>query len=83
MIKLKEKEFYELFGEVKVVFSYYYKYIFTFIGQHNGKSIYVNVGGSGDDIYRLKVDAGEEYVINDLDVTDATVYDNGEIIYEY
>ena len=50
MSNLTEKEFLETYGEAMVVFTSYYKYSFGFKGEFNGKSIYVSVGGSADDI---------------------------------
>ena len=39
MSKLTEEEFMEKYGEAKVVFAYYYKYSFSFVGEFEGKQI--------------------------------------------
>lgn len=49
-------EFEELYGDVEVTFSSYYKYSFTFVGvAPDGTAIAVTYGGCGDDIYRYEV----------------------------
>ena len=83
MSKLNEKEFLELYGEAKVVFTSYYKYSFSFRGEFNGKSIYVSVGGSADDIYRFDVDAGKEYAVKELGISYAEVKEGETTIAEF
>ena len=72
-----------MYGEAKVVFTSYYKYSFSFRGEFNGKSIYVSVGGSADDIYRFDVDAGKEYAVNQLGVSYAEVKEGETTIAEF
>lgn len=83
MSKLNEKEFLELYGEAKVVFTSYYKYSFSFRGEFNGKSIYVSVGGNADDIYRFDVDAGKEYAVKQLCISHAEVREGETTIAEF
>lgn len=83
MSKLNEKEFLELYGEAKVVFTSYYKYSFSFRGEFNGKSIYVSVGGSSDDIYRFDVDAEKEYAVKELGMSYAEVKEGETTIAEF
>ena len=52
-MKLTEEQFNEQYGEAKVVFAYYYKYSFSFVGEFEGKKINISVGGNADDIYRF------------------------------
>jgi len=83
MSELNEKEFLEMYGEAKVVFTSYYKYSFSFRGEFNGKSIYVSVGGSADDIYRFDVDAGKEYAVKQLGISYAEVKEGETTIAEF
>ena len=56
-VEVSKEEFLEKYGNVEVVFSFYYKYSFVFEATlAHGKTLYVSVGGDGDDIYRLEVD---------------------------
>ena len=83
MSKLNEKEFLEMYGEAKVVFTSYYKYSFSFRGEFNGKSIYVSVGGNADDIYRFDVTAGKEYAVKELEMNYAEVNEGETTIAEF
>jgi len=83
MSKLNEKEFLEMYGEAKVVFTSYYKYSFSFRGEFNGKSIYVSVGGNAEDIYRFNVDAEVEYAVKDLGMSYAEVKEGETTIAEF
>jgi hypothetical protein len=83
MSKLNEKEFLEMYGEVKVVFTSYYKYSFSFRGEFNGKSIYVSVGGNADDIYKFDVTAGKEYAVKELGMNYAEVKEGETTIAEF
>ena len=83
MSNLNEKEFLEIYGEAKVVFTSYYKYSFSFRGEFNGKSIYVSVGGNADDIYRFDVDAGKEYAVKQLGISYAEVKEGETTIAEF
>jgi len=83
MSKLNEKEFLEMYGEAKVVFTSYYKYSFSFRGEFNGKSMYVSVGGNADDIYRFDVTAGKEYAVKELGMSYAEVKEGETTIAEF
>lgn len=83
MSKLNEEEFLEIYGEAKVIFTSYYKYSFSFRGEFNGKSVYVIVGGNADDIYRFDVDAGKEYLVNELGISYAEVKEGEKTIHEF
>jgi len=83
MSKLNKKEFLEMYGEAKVVFTSYYKYSFSFRGEFNGKSMYVSVGGNADDIYRFDVTAGKEYAIKELGMSYAEVNEGETTIAEF
>jgi hypothetical protein len=82
-ITLTEEGLLEKYGEIEVKFIYYYKYTFTFIGDFEGKTIQVSVGGSGDDIYRFEVEAEKQYKVKDLGVTSAGITENEQVIEEY
>ena len=59
------KEFIAKYGDVKVKFNYYYKYTFTYAGTcENGNTIYVDVGGNSEDIYKLNVGTKEVAIKN-------------------
>lgn len=73
MEKLTEEQFMEKYGEAKVVFTYYYKYSFSYEGMFEGKKIYVSVGGNADDIYRHEVVPNKEYAVKELGLNYATV----------
>lgn len=81
MSKLTEEEFMEKYGEAKVVFAYYYKYSFSFVGEFEGKQINISVGGAGD-IYRFDVEPNKEYQVNELCINYATVKDGETTIAE-
>ncbi len=69
-------EFYEKYGDVKVVFDSYYKYSFTYTGKTpEGHSISVIYGGDSDAIYRHDVSCGCEQSISSLMPYAGTVYD--------
>ena len=59
---MKYDKFIEKYGHIRVKFSSYYKYSFTFT---NG-FITVGSGGNHDDIYRMEVSASVEYPIETL-----------------
>ena len=74
------EEFYLKYGNIKVRFQSYYKYIFTFQGKYEGKVLKCLVGGNPDDIYRLEVKSNKEYVIRELEPNCVEI--DGEIVYE-
>ncbi len=72
---MEKKEFIEKYGDVKVKFSSYYKYTFSFTGTlPNGDTIQVGVGGNADDIYKMEVGGDCEETIKSLDPVSGDVY---------
>jgi hypothetical protein len=59
---MKKEEILKQYGGVKLKFSSYYKYTFTFKGvAEDGATITANTGaGDSDDIYRMEVEAEKE-----------------------
>ena len=75
---MTQEEFYEKYGNMKVKFSSYYKYTFTYTGNlPNGGRISVDCGANADDIYRFEVGADCEETINSLELSPyaGTAYD--------
>jgi hypothetical protein len=73
---MTRKEFYEKYGDVKVKFSSYYKYTFTYTGNlPDGGRISVDYGANADDIYRFEVGANYEETISLLEPYAGTAYD--------
>lgn len=65
---LTNDEAIELYGDVELKFSSYYKYVFMFVGfAEDGARICVTYGGDADDIYRYDVDADETLKFEDPD----------------
>lgn len=82
MSKLTEEQFMEQYGEAKVVFAYYYKYSFSFVGEFDGKKINISVGGNADDIYRFDVEPNKEYQVKELGINHSTVKEGETTIAE-
>jgi hypothetical protein len=84
---MSKSEFLIKYGDVKVIFSSYYKYTFSFRADlEDGKTISVQVGGNADDIYREGVDANVETKISDLCPYGGSVFKDGaeiEGFYDY
>lgn len=80
-------EFFAKYGDVKVKFSSYYKYAFTYMATLPGdKTLTCGVGGNADDIYRHEVSATAEETVNSLDLFYGAVHDSGEMVegfYDY
>ena len=53
---LTKEQVEKIFKNATVKFSAYYKYSFSFEGEHEGYAIYCCLGGEADSIYRLEVD---------------------------
>jgi hypothetical protein len=67
MSTMMRNEFYEKYGDVRVTFSSYYKYTFTFTGTTpEGKSLSVECGGDSDEIYQFEVSADDPARVKDL-----------------
>ncbi|QGT54414.1 hypothetical protein b3_0170 [Synechococcus phage B3] len=85
---MTKDEFYEKYGQVKVKFSSYYKYTFTFEGTLDaGGRIVVESGGCSDDIYKFEVVSDSEETVASVFPYAGTIYgkDNKEIesFYDY
>lgn len=72
-VRLTREEFFAKYGDVRVKFSCYYKYSFSFAGPlpDGGGRISVSIGGNHDDIYRTSVYADIERTVRELDREDA------------
>lgn len=72
---MTRQEFYDKYGSVKVKFSSYYKYTFTYAATlPDGKRLTCGYGGNRDDIYRYKVDADSEETVRSLQPYEGAVY---------
>lgn len=86
---MDEKTLLSDYGTVKVTFSSFYKFSFTFTGQTpEGHKLVISVGGDPDEIYRFEVDADHQETVESLMyeimVQDATVYDaDGTVVASY
>jgi hypothetical protein len=68
---------------VKLKFSSYYKYSFSFRGNtEDGLEIYASVGGSADDIYKFSVDANTEETLKSLLPNYISVKKDGQMLHE-
>lgn len=84
MKRLTFEEALQKYGHVKVKFSSYFKFSFTFTGTFYGLQIDAHVGGSSSDIYNLNVDTNE-IELQSIDFMSLSVYQNGNEIeyFEY
>ncbi len=79
---MNKQEFNEKLAPIKVRFSSYYKYSFSF---RNDDGYLVSAGGIADEIYRSNITANKEYSIREVaDELGGSfcVYLNGERLYE-
>jgi hypothetical protein len=73
---MTREEFYEKYIDVKVKFSTYYKYTFTYVGElPDGGKISVGYGGNADQIYRHEVGADCEKTVSSIQPYSGTAYD--------
>ena len=78
---MTKEEFLKKYGDIKVKFSSYYKYIFNYSATlEDGSILEVGVGGDSGDIYRFSVDVDELVRIEILDPFSGSVYKNGNEI---
>lgn len=77
--------FLELYGNEKLTFSNYYKYVFTFkCPLENGNVLCCECGGSSEDIYRFGVNTDTEYNLYELDPFSGTIFDSdGGIVHSF
>lgn len=84
---MTKADFYAKYGNVKVKFSSYYKYTFSYSTVlDDGKTLSCEYGGNHDQIYRHDVDADAEVTVSSLEPYAGTVRENGKEIdsfYEY
>lgn len=52
---MTREEFYEKYRNVEFKFSSYYKYTFHFVGEYEGETVTIGVGGGSGEIYRFEV----------------------------
>ena len=54
--------FFQKYGDIKVKFASYHKYVFTFEGvTEEGDTLKILAGGDSDDIYRANINRGLLY----------------------
>ena len=77
--------FLELYGNEKLVFSHYYKYVFTFrCPLENGNVLCCECGGGSGEIYRFGVNVDTEYNLDELDPFSGTIFDSdGGIVHSF
>lgn len=84
---MTREEFYEKYGDVKVRFSHYYKFTFTFAAVlPDGNKLTCDFGGNANDIYRYDVDATVEVSIASLEPYAGSVFRDGKEVegfYDY
>lgn len=84
---MTRQEFYEKYGSVKLKFSHYYKYTFTYAADlPDGKRLTCGYGGNSDDIYRHEVSVDGEETVSSLQPHEGGVYENGKEVegfYDY
>ena len=72
-------EFYAKYGDVKVTFSSYYKYTFTYAATlPDGKRLTVGYGGNHDEIYSHEVSMSCTETVSGLKPYTGAVYEGGE-----
>jgi hypothetical protein len=75
MITITKSDFIQRYGHIKVKFSSYYKYEFTFAGiTDDGNMIEVHCGGNANDIYQMDVVSNHKEHIQDLNPYQGYVY---------
>lgn len=82
---MTREDFIEKYGDVKVKFSEYYKYTFTYIGSlPDGGKISVDYGGNAEQIYRHDVSDDNEETVGSLYPYSGVVVDaKGQVIDEF
>jgi hypothetical protein len=72
----------ELYGDVPLLFLSYYKYSFSFSGKaDDGAMVYMYLGGSSGDIYRLDVERETPQTLSQHGWSHATIMKGGESIW--
>ena len=66
MTEITHDEFIEKYADVRMTFSNYYKYGFTYVGQtDDGVNVSVTYGGETGQIYRFSLDAGHNFLLGE------------------
>ena len=72
---MTRQEFYEKYGNVKVKFSYYYKYTFFYAATlQDGTRLLCGYGTNADDIYQHEVCVDDEETVISLQPYEGAVY---------
>ena len=73
--------------DVELTLTSYYKYSFSYTGEKDGKTIYVRVGGSSDDIYRfeptIQGTTAVHKLVDEIGINHASIYENNVQIAQY
>lgn len=84
---MTRQEFYEKYGGVKVTFSSYYKFTFTYAAKlPDGSRLTCGYGGNSADIYRHEVGTDNEETVSSLQPYEGCVYQDGKEVegfYDY
>ena len=81
---MESSEFIKKYGEIKVEFKSYYKYVFTYTRElEEGAIIEICVGGDSDEIYRHSVEINEQLTVNSLGANRGLVTKNGIVIDDF
>ncbi len=85
--KMTRADFYAKYGGIKVAFSSYYKYTFTYSAVlPDGKRLTVGYGGNSAEIYRHEVAVNDAETVDSLQPYTGAVYEAGKEIegfYDY
>lgn len=83
--ELTKEEVLEKLKGVKLKFSSYYKYSFSFRGENENYKISISYGGDHNDIYRYTVSADKEIPIEEainFSFVQVTDKNTNEVVYE-
>ena len=82
---MTNKEAEERFGDIPLMFSGYYKYVFTFTGRRGDIEIEARLGGAAEEIYRLDIDPNKPRFIDAIqsEWNCVTVMEDGKEIFGY
>ena len=81
MIEITKNDLLNKYGEVKLVFSHYYKYVFTFQSTlPDGRQIKALAGGMTDNIYKFEVLSGESYTLDEINPKECRILDGADTV---
>ena len=73
-----------IYGDVPLKFTSYYKFSFTFAGEAgDGAEVIASVGGDSTDIYKMPVNADDVETLNSLDPSSVRIIHKGKTIFEW